>query len=208
MSGWLPPSLRRWWDRRQLREARWAPLFEPASGAEVVSLDMETTSLDVATAEVLSIAAVPVDAGGVRLSERFVRLVRSERDFGIESIRVHRILPGESAIAGSLDTALDELLTWLGPRPILGYYVAFDAGVLSRLSRARHGFDLPQRRVELATVFEAARRHRHAGREPDLRLESIAADLGIPLMGRHTALGDAVSVGLCYAALLRERGRG
>ncbi|MEZ5467359.1 MAG: hypothetical protein R3F18_06800 [Lysobacterales bacterium] len=47
--------------------------------------------------KILSIAAVPVDAHGVRLSRRFVRSVRGRGDFGIDSIRVHRILPGESA---------------------------------------------------------------------------------------------------------------
>jgi DNA polymerase-3 subunit epsilon len=202
-------ALTRMLDRRRLRDARFAPLFERYRGAEVVSLDLETTSLDPSTAEVLSIAAVPVDAHGVRLSQRFVRMLRSARGFGIESIRVHRILPGESAAGGSLDEAIDELLLWLGNRPLVGYNLAFDAAILDRLARARHGFRLPNRRIELAGRYLDTLPVREGHAEPDLRLETIAAAVGVPLMGRHTALGDAVSVGLVYAALqARARGRG
>lgn len=200
------PALTRFLDRRRLRDARFAPLFERYRGDELVSLDLETTSLDANVADVLTIAAVPVDADGVRLSERFVRMVRSERDFGIESIRVHRILPGESAAGVGLGEAIDELALWLGNRPVLGYYVAFDLAVVNRLLRARHGFALPNRPVELAECYARTLPVREGNAEPDLRLETIAAKLGIPLMGRHTALGDAVSVGLLYTAL-QARGR-
>jgi DNA polymerase-3 subunit epsilon len=43
----------------------------------------------------------------------------------------------------------------------------------------------------------------------DHRLESIAGRLGVPVIGRHTALGDALLTGevfLRLLALLRERG--
>ena len=121
-------ALHRWLDRRRLRDARFLPLFERYRGEDVVSLDLETTSLDPAECEVLSLAAVPIDARGARLSERFVRSVRHGRDYGIESIRVHRILPGESAGGASLDAVIEELrcgwatdrcsvTTWLSTSP-------------------------------------------------------------------------------------------
>ncbi|MCB1610530.1 MAG: hypothetical protein KDI60_01940 [Xanthomonadales bacterium] len=206
-------ALTRFLDRRRLRDPRFLPLFEPCAGGEVVSLDLETTSLDPAQAEILSVAAVPVDAHGVRLSRRFVRSVRGRGDFGIDSIRVHRILPGESAQGEGLDEVIDEFLLWLGNRPILGYFIAFDRGLLSRETRRRHGFALPNRSVELAERYRRSLPVREGHPDQDLRLETIAAKVGLPLMGRHTALGDAVSVGLIYCALqaragLRRQGPG
>ena len=179
----------------------------------MVSLDLETTSLDPAQAEILSIAAVPVDAHGVRLSRRFVRSVRGRGDFGIDSIRVHRILPGESAQGEGLDEVIDEFLLWLGNRPILGYFIAFDRGLLSRETRRRHGFAMPNRSVEMAERYRRSLPVREGRPDQELRLETIAAKVGLPLMGRHTALGDAVSVGLIYCALqaragLRRQGPG
>lgn len=196
-------ALHRWLDRRRLRDPRFLPLFERYRGEDVVSLDLETTSLDPAECEVLSLAAVPVDARGARLSERFVRSVRHGRDYGIESIRVHRILPGESAGGASLDAVIEEFALWLGNRPLLGYYLAFDVAVVNRVLQRLHGFRLPNRQIELAERYLATLPVREGQAEPDLRLDTIAQTLGVPLMGRHTALGDAVSVGLCYAALRR-----
>ena len=181
-------------------------MFEPSSGDELVSLDLETTSLDPKQAEILSIAAVPVDAHGVRLSERFVRSVRGSGDFGIDSIRVHRILPGESAQGVALDQAIDELLLWLRNRPLLGYFIAFDRAILNRVVFARHGFRLPNRTVELSQRYARSLPAREGHAAHDLRLETIADSVCIPLMGRHTALGDAVSVGLIYAALQARGG--
>lgn len=196
-------ALHRWLDRRRLRDPRFLAMFERYRGAEVVSLDLETTSLDPSSCEVLSLAAVPVDAHGARLSERFVRSVRHVREYGIESIRVHRILPGESAGGDGLDAVIDEFALWLGNRPLLGYYLAFDVAVVNRVLQARHGFRLPNRQIELAERYLATLPVREGHAEPDLRLETIAHAYGVPLMGRHTAFGDAVSVGLCYAALGR-----
>lgn len=200
------PALTRFLDRRRLKDQRFRPLFEPWSGGEIVSLDLETTSLDPKQAEILSIAAVPVDEHGVRLSERFVRSVRGSGDFGIASIRVHRILPGESAGGFELDQVVDEFLLWLGNRPLLGYFIAFDRAMLNRVVLSRHGFRLPNRSIELSQRYARSLPAREGHADHDLRLETIAGSVGIPLMGRHTALGDAVSVGLIYLALQARAG--
>lgn len=198
-------ALQRFWDRRRLRDPRFLALFERYRGSEAVSFDLETTSLDPQSCEVLSLAAVPVDAGGVRLSERFVRSIQSRQSFGIESIKVHRILPAESAAGVGLEAAIDEFLLWLGNRPLLGYYVSFDMAVVNRVVTHMHGFRLPNQRIELAECFARTLPVREGNHEPDLRLETIAQSLNLPLMGRHTALGDATSVGLLYAALQARR---
>lgn len=199
-------AVTRFLDRRRLRDPRFLPMFQPWRGEELVSLDLETTSLDPSQAEILSIAAVPVNAHGVRLSDRFVRSVRGSGEFGIDSIRVHRILPGESAQGVSLDEAIDALLLWLGNRPLLGYFISFDRALLNREIRARHGFRLPNRSVELADRYARTLPARDGHADHDLRLETISRHTGIPLMGRHTALGDAVSVGLIYTVLQARAG--
>jgi uncharacterized protein YprB with RNaseH-like and TPR domain len=56
----LRRRLRRMKDHWQLRRANspWVNLFQRYQGVEMVSLDIETTSLDVAQAQILSIGAV------------------------------------------------------------------------------------------------------------------------------------------------------
>lgn len=199
-------GLRHWLDARRHGDGEWGALLRPYQGMEVVSLDLETTGLDPRKDHVLSIAAVPVANGRVRIAEGFSRTVRAERDFGIDSIRHHRITPGESADGASVTAAVEGLLRWLGNRPLLGYNLAFDAAMLAPHVRRITGFALPNRRIELAGEYFARERRRRADAAIDLRLEAICDDLGVPLLERHTAMGDAVTVGLCWLALAQRAG--
>lgn len=194
-------ALRRWLDARRHGAGEWGALLQPYRGGEVVSLDLETTGLDPRSDHILSIAAVPVRDGRVRMSERFACNVRAERAFDIASIRHHRITPDESAIADSVTVAVAGLLRWLGNRPLLGYNLAFDVAMLAPHVRRIAGFSLPNRRIELAGDYRERQLRRQPDAAIDLRLESICEDLGVPMLGRHTATGDAVTVGLCWLAL-------
>ena len=197
--------LRRWWLRRKFGSGEWASLLQPAPAGEWVSLDLETTGLDPKQDHILSLAAVPVREGRVVTSERFERRIRADRDFGIESIRHHHITPDEAAGGVSVTTAVRAFLPWLGGRTLLGYNLGFDLTMLSPHVRALTGFGLPNPRVELGAAFAARERRARPGVPPNLDFEYITGSLGIPVLGRHSALGDAVTVGLCWLALQSAR---
>ena len=199
--------LARWWLRRRHGQGEWAALLAPPPAGEWVSLDLETTGMDPARDHILSLAAVPVRDGRIRLSERFERRVHTARDFGIDSIRHHRITPGEASGGEPVTAVVRAFLHWLGPRRVLGYYLGFDLDMLAPHVRALTGFALPNPRVDLADAYLARQRRRHPDAPPDLSFEHIARSLGVPAIGRHSALGDATTVALCWLALQRAEGR-
>lgn len=199
-------SLRRWWRRRTIGNGEWAGLLQPAPPGEWVSLDLETTGLDPKVDHILSLAAVPVRDGRVFTSERFERRIRAERAFGIDSIRHHHITPDEAAAGVPVTTAVREFLHWLQGRTLLGYHLGFDLAMLSPHVRALTGFGLPNPRVDLADAFAARARRANPHAPPNLDFQHIADALGVPVLGRHSALGDAVTVGLCWLALQASRG--
>lgn len=196
-------------DRRRVAGTPHAALFEPRPGGEsCVSIDLETTGLDASRDAVLSLAAVPVEGHVVRLSQALSLTVRGATDFRIEAMRHHRLLPSDVAGGAELRDAIDRLLDLLGNRPILGYAVAFDLAILDRIVRSIHGFRLPNRVVELRDVHAAAWRRRHPEQpDPDLRYEAVMRAAGVPVVGRHSALGDAVTTAMAWIAL-RHRGVG
>ena len=199
-----PGRLTRWLDRRRHGAGEWAMLFADPPHDEWVSLDLETTGMDPRSDHILSLAAVPVRAGRVQLSERFERAIRPDRAFGIASIRHHRITPDEAAAGMSVTQAVREFLHWLGPRTLLGYHLAFDLDMLAPHARALCGFALPNPRVELADEVAAAQRRRTPDAPPNLDFAHIAGHLGVPVIGRHDALGDATTVAICWLALLQK----
>lgn len=197
--------LTRWWLRRRHGDGEWAGLLAPAPADAWVSLDLETTGMDPAKDHILSLAAVPVEGGEVRLSQRFERRVHTGRAFGIDSIRHHRITPDEASTGDQVTDVVREFLHWLGPRRLLGYYLAFDLAMLAPHVRALTGFPLPNPAVDLADEVLAHQRRQRPDAPPKLDFAHIAQALGVPVVGRHTALGDATTVGLCWVAL-RKRG--
>lgn len=199
-------GLRRWWLARRHGGGEWGTLFGPAPRDEWVSLDLETTGLDPRSDAILSLAAVPVRGGRVRTSERFETLVHPGRAFDIASIRHHRLTPADVADAPQLRAVLPGFLRWLGPRTLLGHHLAFDLAMLDGPCRVVMGFPLPNRRAELGQAWLDHRRLADPHAHVDLSLDAIAAALGVPVLARHTALGDATTVALCWLAL-RARDR-
>lgn len=198
--------LRRWWLGRRHAGGEWSPLFARPTNNEWVSLDLETTGLDPRTDAILSLAAVPVRGGQVRLAERFETLVHPGRAFDIESIRHHRLTPADVADAPQLRDVLPGFLRWLGPRTLLGHHLAFDVAMLDGPMRVVMGFPLPHRRAELGQAWLDHRRLADPHAHVDLSLDAIAGALGIPVIARHTALGDASTVALCWLALQQRAG--
>ena len=197
-------ALSRWWLRRRHRDGEWAALLQAPPAGEWVSLDLETTGLDPTRDHILSLAAVPVRDGRLLMSERFERRVHTARAFGIDSIRHHRITPDEASTGDQVTDVVREFLHWLGSRRLLGYNLGFDLDMLAPHVRALTRFDLPNPTVDLADAVAAAQRRQRPDAPVNLDLVHIANRLGVPMIGRHTALGDATTVALCWIALRRR----
>ena len=84
---------------------------------------------------------------------------------------------------------------------MLGYYLDFDLSMLAPHVKAITGFALANARIDLADAIAARERQARPHVPPDLGFQHIADDLGVPVLGRHTALGDATTTALCWLAL-------
>lgn len=173
---------------------------------ELVSLDLETSSLDPRSAEILSIAAVPVRGRRVVLSERFECVVRAGAEVDLEAVKYHRLRPADVEHGAPPVQAVSALLNWLGGRPLLGYCIGFDCAVIERVlgpgERGRSsGSCLDGARLDLRELFRQRVLRRNPHDTSPQTLDDILAALGIPAAGRHTALGDATAVGMAFLEL-------
>ncbi|KAA0876611.1 3'-5' exonuclease [Nitrincola tapanii] len=197
----LPRTIRRMKERRDHRDGPYAHLFEPYQGDEVVSLDCETTSLDVKKAEILSIGAVRIRGRKVMTSERLDIKLKPPASLTGDSIKIHKIRAADLVDGVDIDEALEQVLAFVGNRPILGYYVNYDIRVLDKYFRPKYGFGLPNKAIELSHVYHDIIKWKTVGGDLDLRFDTISKKLDIPIIQRHTALGDAITVALMYVRL-------
>ncbi|RCV87607.1 3'-5' exonuclease [Billgrantia montanilacus] len=198
-------ALRRAKDRRRHANGEYGWLFHPYTGDELVAIDCETTGVDTRTAEPVSIAAVKVRGDRVLASESLDLRLRRPASLTGDSIRIHGLRGIDLDDGECLDEALAKLLDFIGNRPLLGWHLDFDLAILNRQLRPRFGFELPNSGIDVAQLYH--RQLRRSAMEPDpttIRFDTVAEVLDVPVMGRHTALGDAVTTALMYLKL--ERG--
>jgi len=194
-------ALRRTIGRLRLRDPELAFLFTPPTDGRVVCLDTETTGLDPRRDRLLSIAALPVAGDRVLTSESLHLTVRPDGPVNPESIRIHGLRARDLEHALPPEAAVDRLLHFIGPRPLLGYYLAFDCAVIERIARPRLGGPLPNERIEVSGLYHDAKQAVIPQGFVDLRFESMRRDLGIPAFGRHDAFADALTTALMYIKL-------
>lgn len=176
---------------------RWEPVRWPET---VVSVDLETSGLDVQGDQILSLAAVRVRGCRIELHDRFDVRLLSDAAVKPEAIRHHRLRPQDLHGAADPQAAVQAFLSWLGDDPLIGYALAFDLSFLRRYAKqAERRFAPRNADVRERYAARIARRHPHS--HPDLRFEAICAALGVSPVGRHEALGDAVTTALMWIAL-------
>lgn len=197
----IPRTIRRIKERMDHKSGPYAHLFEPYDGDEVVSLDCETTSLNVKEGEILSIGAVKIKGRKVMTSDRLDIKLKPPKSLTGDSIKIHKIRAADLVDGVYMDEALEKVIEFVGNRPILGYYVNYDIRMLEKYLRPRYGFGLPGKAIELSHVYHDIIKWRHVGGDVDLRFDTISQSLDIPMLERHTALGDAITVALMYVRL-------
>lgn len=196
--------VRRWLDYWRQRDGEYAGLFQRPDGSACVAIDCETTGLDPATAELVSIAAVEIVGNRVLRSSALHIQLEAPESLSAESIRIHRMRPVDLGGSNEVHDALHQLLAFIGNRPLVGWCLAFDIAMINRYLVPQFGFALPNRRVELTQLYQRLLRRTKPDLAPDLRFEAMADALQVPVTERHSALGDAVMSALMYVRLQRQ----
>ncbi len=153
---------------------------------EIVSIDLETTGLDVSRDAIIEVGAVRMFEGEV--VEEFTTLV--DPGFAIPPAITHLTGITSDAVIGkpNISAVLPLIRDFVGSAPILAHNVSFDAGFL-----ARHG--ILQRNLRIDTYDLASILLPSAAR---YNLNSLTADLDIVYDVEHRALSDAHATAQLY----------
>jgi len=166
--------------------------------------DCETTGLDPSAGdEIIQIGATRIVNGKLRRHECFEQLVDPRRPISEASMPIHGIRPEMVAGQPTIETVLPAFQAFAHDTVLVGHNAAFDMRFL-QLKEAATGivFDQPVLDTLLLSALVHPQQESH-------RLETIAERLGVPVLGRHSALGDAMvtaEVFLKFVPLLAEMG--
>ncbi|QDF97763.1 DNA polymerase III subunit epsilon [Azoarcus sp. DD4] len=166
--------------------------------------DTETTGLNPSQGdEIIQIGAVRVLNGKPLRNESFEQLVDPRRSLPPESAQIHGITAEMLAGKPTIESVLPSFHAFAADTVLVAHNAAFDMRFL-QLKEEVTGlrFDQPVLDTLLLSAVIQPNQESH-------RLEAIAERLGITIIGRHTAMGDAIvtaEVFLKLVPLLAEKG--
>jgi DNA polymerase-3 subunit epsilon len=159
--------------------------------------DTETTGLEPSAGDrIIQVGAVRVVNGKLLRGEAFEQLVDPERSLPAAGIAIHGIRPEMLAGQPTLDKVLPAFHAYAADTVLVAHNAAFDMRFL-QLAESQSGvrFDQPVLDTLLLSALAQPNQESH-------RLEAIAERLEVEIIGRHTALGDALVTAEVFIKLL------
>ena len=202
-------TLRRYFHMASIGDQSYRFLFKKPPPGEAVAFDCETTGLDVAKDDIITIAAVLIKGDKIMLSEKFEAVVRPEANIKPDAMKIHQFREADVEHQLPIRKVLRDFLYFIGPRPLVGYYLEFDVNMIDKHVLPFIQMGLPNKRIEVSNLyFERKYGNAPPGTTIDLRFVSILKDLGLPNIGQHDALSDAVMTAMIYVILRDMKKRG
>jgi DNA polymerase-3 subunit epsilon len=181
----------------------------PVDQVRFVVLDSETTGFSPVLDRILTIGAVVVQDGEIRLDDSFDALLRVTGDVG--PVDVHGVTPEQSRGGHDESEALERFLGYLRDGVIVGHHIGHDVSMLDAgLERMGADVRLLNRALDTAdlTLFL-----NQDGAFADVKLpghitlDTLADLFGVVPHDRHTASGDAFITALIFLRLLKLAAR-
>lgn len=159
--------------------------------------DTETTGLDpVAGDEIISIGAVRIVNGRILSVETFDHLVDPQWYMRPEVIRIHGITPEMLEGQPTIDKVLPLFQSFVGDTVLVGHNCAFDMRFL-QLKEEKTGIRFTNPVLDTLLLSQVVHPHQETH-----TFEAIAERMGVDVVGRHTALGDAIIAGRIFCGLI------
>jgi DNA polymerase-3 subunit epsilon len=159
--------------------------------------DTETTGLQPAAGDqIIQVGAARIVAGRLLRQESFEQLVDPRRDIPTAGIPIHGITPEMVRGQPRLEEVLPAFHAYARDTVLVAHNAAFDMRFL-QLAEPRTGVRFEQ--PVLDTLLLSALVH---PQQESHRLEAIAERFGVTIVGRHTALGDALVTAEIFLKLI------
>lgn len=149
-----------------------------------VVFDTETTGLDPSGGDkIISIGAIRVVNGKLRREEFFDQLIDPRRSIPLESLRIHEIYPEMLSGMPIIDEVLPKFHKFVEGAVLVAHNAAFDMKFIQLQAQVEFSNPILDTLLLSAVVHPCQELH---------NLDDILERLGLAVVGRHTALGDAI----------------
>lgn len=196
--------IKNYFNKKNLKDDKYLYLFDEATENEYVCFDCETTGLNPKEDDIISIGAVIIKNNSILSSKKFIKFVKPKTKLQIDAIKVHHIREMDLEEAEDINDVIEDFLEFIGNRKLVGYYLEFDIAMINKYLKPKLGITLPNKRYEVSAIYHDWKIEKIPQSHIDLRFDTIAKDLKIPLFGKHDAYNDSIMTSLMFIKLKNQ----
>ena len=175
------------------------PSQTPLVALPVVSLDLETTGLDVLSDRVIQIGLIAMQGGTISDTPRLDRLVDPEMPIPDTASRITGITDQDVVGAPKIAVLLEELTECLEGRVVVGHHIAFDLAVLRHEAERVGATWTEPLSLDVGHLLGALEPSL-----PDLGFERVLSHFGVTVEGRHSGIGDSLAIAEIFGHLIEK----
>lgn len=169
-------------------------------------VDLEMSSLDVNTGEILSIGWIVVTNGNIQLNSAEHHVIHSNKGVG-QSATIHQLRDCEVNQGLSITQISARFLQMASGKVLVFHHASLDMAFLNKASKEINGSPLllPASDTLILEKEKLLRKHNHIA-QGELRLAACRDRYNLPLYPAHNALMDAVATAELFIAIATHKG--
>ncbi len=167
----------------------------------ILAVDFETTGLDPATDQILSIGFILIENNEIKLSSAYHKVIRTKGPLSEKNVVIHQITDDAKSQGDSLQTAVEDLLLALTGKVMLVHFANIEKNFLNSACKKLYGI-APVFPIIDTLMLAKRRLDRHsAAYDPsELRLFNLRKKYMLPRYNAHNALSDALATAELFFA--------
>lgn len=177
------------------------------SDIEFLSLDFETTGLDVNNDVILSMGYTLIRHNKIVLAESEHQLIKINRDIPKETVVIHQITDDRAKTGIHLHHAIEKLFKAMAGRVVLVHYANIEKNFLNAACQRLYGHPLPMLLVDTMVIANKHFTRTHGHFNPQqLRLFNLRQHYDLPRYKAHNALEDALATAELFLVQMAQKG--
>lgn len=167
----------------------------------ILAVDFETTGLDPAKDQILSIGYILIENNEIKLSSAYHKVIRTKGPLVEENVVIHQITDDIRHEGATLQAAVEDLLEALAGKVMLVHFANIEKNFLNAACKKLYGVApvfpiidtlmLAKRRLDMGSA---------AYNPSELRLSTLRDNYKLPQYSAHNALVDAMATAELYFA--------
>jgi len=178
---------------------------ELITNIDIVSLDFETTGLDIVKDKVISIGTVNIGCLAVNLKSSSHQLIKTNKHLPESSVVIHQITDTQITDAMSIEKALPILLKILSGKVMLAHNAKIELGFINKMCQELYGSDFIMPVIDTQYLAQRSfERQNKVFKSKELRLFNLRRTYNMPAYKAHNALMDAIATAELFLAMVSK----